>query len=513
MPIGSFSLGGMSTAQLAVVDRLRHSIARQARRDPYWGVRDIDTPYLPPVNWQTGGAGTRANTTAYQIGQVLQNAALTHQFMCVLAGTTAAAEPAGMTNPGNGAASPWGAAVIVDGTANFVWFGPVRTTTAKPEAPAVSIAALPASLTKGISIPSSAGQVGNLIFNSGGFPVNAGTFGLASAVNPTGSGSNLGLDDGTYAYNAGFGGAYTFETDAPLLAINQFSNGTAGFPNNSNSSIEIDGLRISDSPIITPAAIAGPNGCVVVDFRASGGRKIRRWTIRQNNVNTWAFIIVTPADTVQFPENPYRFRLCTLGNSFLGGANGYPFFLGGGYSEYIAALLGCDDVWIDFSGGTGWISGSGTGFKWTDPLKMRWTARCQPDVLFVQSSGGESPTTAVQAAVQLWLQQIRAALPNTLIYVAGQWPSSTGPSALVIANEVAVQQGILASGDPAVCHIPICNDPVNGSLVNGTGNIGAATGSGNADVLVQGDATHPSLWGWQFLGKRVAAFIGRSLTA
>lgn len=60
-----------------------------------------------------------------------------------------------------------------------------------------------------------------------------------------------------------------------------------------------------------------------------------------------------------------------------------------------------------------------------------------------------------------------------------------------------------SAGDPA--------RTVGGSLWTGTGNVGAPTGTGNSDLLVSGDGTHPSQAGHEAIGSAVASQLRRAL--
>lgn len=116
----------------------------------------------------------------------------------------------------------------------------------------------------------------------------------------------------------------------------------------------------------------------------------------------------------------------------------------------------------------------------------------QPDVIFLHASYNDRSSTAatVQANALAGMQDVRAKNPNAFIMVYGCFPGSQGPAGGITTNsETPVAAAFAQFADNFSAYAPISNDP-NGAWITGTGNVGAPTGTGNADILVNADAVH-----------------------
>jgi hypothetical protein len=121
-------------------------------------------------------------------------------------------------------------------------------------------------------------------------------------------------------------------------------------------------------------------------------------------------------------------------------------------------------------------------------------------------------TTALTTAVSTYLKAQMAAQPTAVIIVGGPW--SGAGTVTPQAYYDAVKAGYQAVADPTrMCYID--HSPSGEYWQTGTGHIGATNGSGNSDVYIGPDGTHPYdatsalptivPSGEKYLGQRVAA--------
>jgi hypothetical protein len=173
-------------------------------------------------------------------------------------------------------------------------------------------------------------------------------------------------------------------------------------------------------------------------------------------------------------------------------------------------LLNCNDYWQDlFGAGSGYINGN----NYFLPTRFNAMVAYNPDVVVVagggiNDAGGTTNATFAQeqAAVTRYLLQVRAALPNALILVIGSEAGTTGPSANIFAMEAAVAAAVafLALNDPLTIYIPQSSTSAEKSWVSGTGTTAATNGSGNTDIYIGADGTHPVQAGCLYFSQQSA---------
>jgi lysophospholipase L1-like esterase len=180
----------------------------------------------------------------------------------------------------------------------------------------------------------------------------------------------------------------------------------------------------------------------------------------------------------------------------------------GGWSHTVAKILGWDNMVQVGLGGTGFTNAGTNASTYGNAQRIADTVAVNPDiVLFSASSNDDGQASAtVQAAVVSALTAYRAALPNAVFVVDGAWPGSTGPSAARLTTEAAVKAGVATFADANTWFIDIANDPA-GAWVSGTGKTTAMSGTGNADIYIGSDGTHPVQIGYDYKARRwVSAF-------
>jgi hypothetical protein len=480
-----------------LLSKIRAAIAAAANGDNAVELQ----PWLPPANMNTAGNLVRANSTAYPGGLVFTNAAGTHQFVVFTAGTTAAAEPATITSP-LVTTDPYNMGNITDGTAVVQWMGPVRTTTALAGAPSIVAGAQPSSLTQStfVSGQNARGAAPNSAFRLTG---GTGAFVLATSNNFAAvRGSSYPSSGSNYFsgfYNsAGNATACEFMTDAPYLAFDM--EYTGGLALAFWLTIEVDGRRLFDGTCAAITAISSPNGFLILDFRNTGIRKARR--IRLGTVQTifnttgsncyFGRVLTTPADTIWYPQNPNRYRICMFGDSLIGFANAssplLPLF---DWPSQFAALVGCDDISALGVGGTGFLNSAG---YFTYIQRVGDIVAAAPDVVIINGAFNDSNANGYtsaqrQASMLLFLQALRAALPKVMIIMSGTFGGINVAGNVLIENDQIA--AVTAFGDSNTFFMPVSTDTPQ--WFTGTGALGAPSGTGNNDVYIgPTDTTHPS---------------------
>jgi len=461
-------------------------------------------PWLPPASINTGPANlVRSNLTTYRLGTMFTNAAGTHQF-CVRtqAGATAAAEPAGVTNP-IVAVNPFGMGDIIDGAQTLAWLGPVRTLAALPGAPSLSSGALPAQLTTEIDFPNAVNGLGAGTFvrfsgGSGAFSglvTNYLVFIRAFSV-PVGGSNQF---NGSYAQGS-VACFCEFLTDAPYLAMDLTTGAAGGIGVQTVlGDLEIDGRRLFDGQLVTVGALGAPNGFVILDWRSTGLRKIRR--IRIYNP-TFGRIYIAPSDTISFPTNPNRYRMAIVGDSLWTGGGGVPYIPSWSRPTIFCNLIGCDDVVFLGQGATGYLQNAG-GFNYRQ--RINDVIITNPDVIHVSGSVNDVAFTSQQRITEAiaYFQALRSSLPNAMIIAQGII-GGVNP-ALNSISETDIKTAVTQFNDSNTFFIPAALDTP--AWQTGTGNLNGVTGIGNSDIYVgPADTTHYSQMGTSgYLAQKDAA--------
>lgn len=503
-PSGAQTTEMIPNAPLSLVRRIRAAMAAAAISNA------VDSPpWLPPATLNTGpGNQIRANATAYPAGCVITNAAGTHQFVVRVTGTTAGAEPATVTTP-LVTATPYNMGDIADGTASLNWLGPVRTTTANPNAPVVSSGAKPAQLSvaQNFGAGGAYGAALTSLFQfSGGVGAICG--GTNTFLTYSLGGLVIGGSSQVDALGAtGFGpqcNSVTFMTDAPLIALDLTTGAQAsGLAITTQVYIEIDGIRLMDGPLQPIVALAAASGFILLDWRANGGRKQRKIRLSVGNSTgqpSYGRIYVTPQDQISYPYNPNRYVMAFGGDSLVAGSASSSQIPSFDRVAQLGSLIGCDHIVSLGVGGTGYIA-AGAGYNYIG--RLRDIVRVNPDVLYMANNFNDSGSTSAQraAAVLSYLQGVRAVLPNGIIILGGTVGGTSPTNNALLETDIAT--GVAQFGDRNTFFLPMATDPT--PYETGTGNLGATNGSGNNDIYKgPSDTTHLSFMGIQNVVRREA---------
>ena len=253
------------------------------------------------------------------------------------------------------------------------------------------------------------------------------------------------------------------------------------------------------------------NTFVVLDFTGVGDRAYRKITIEGQGGVTMYGVNVGTTEALYQTEGGNILKAVFMGDSYTGGASaniGGNNINGDSFALIMADYLGIRNMYVSGSGATGWFANnSGQGLKLRDRM-IPDLINVAPDIAFVQGGMNDLITWTpdqVQGEVTAFLTQYQAALGSTPLFVFGVNPGTGGPSSLSINMEEGIQDAVEAFNFPTIQFIPVSTDP-NGAWISGTGNTGAPSGTGNADLYITG-TTHPNDAGHQFMGKRAADVI------
>ncbi len=411
---------------------------------------------------------------AYARGEAVQNGA--RLYICYTAGTSAA----------SGGPTGTRYTTIIDGSAQWVYYGLPVVSTPDPAAPVVTSTITTSVLTAAgitkffnpVTSPSSFVFGGGLPTPAPANPTTQVGFRAVHAY-ASKSGGTTGFDDGTNTY---FWSA-TFVTDAPKVAI--------GVSSPAPATIIIDGRKLFPGAY-KGATVANPIW-FVLDFANAGGRKKRTITLEHSFNNRFAGVGVDPASTLSAPDATDKVRVAFLGSSIEAGGARFPILGSLGWPVQVSKLLGWADPWNLGIGGTGYISNLG-GQTFSYIQHVDDAIRISPDIVVVggpiNDAGIATPSAITSAAVQLF-QKLRTASPDVVIIAMGTFPGSSGPSAVRSKSEAAIEDAVQQLADPRLFFIPVISGS-SGSIITGTGTTASPNGTGNADFYISADGTHPT---------------------
>ena len=268
------------------------------------------------------------------------------------------------------------------------------------------------------------------------------------------------------------------------------------------------------------------------------GSATRRITIVSQNDIAGFYVasgdIVTPAD-------PFTGTLSIgfQGDSYLQNSGSTIYY---GIANETAFSLGCQNIWIDTVGGTGYIAENagvhgGVNTNFIERLGIMTPSTPVPD-MFV-SMGGINDTSSLTAAnITSHISKVRGMFPNVVLVYLGPWcPIGTKATAEgdkwpsirdVIKQALNTDTGpwifidnllgrwYNSSGQNGNAIIPALQGPAGftgGQWQTGVGFVGSTTGIGNGDTWVDTDDTHPTVAGVDGLRQLVAGAIQSAVAA
>lgn len=345
--------------------------------------------------------------------------------------------------------------------------------------------------------------------NSSGTSVYFPVASVAPATN-----GNIGSIDTVPDDQQAWGWRAEFETDASKVEIRIGTSTAERFR------ILVDGKYISKTPT------AGINyvAYVVLDF--SGVRTPRVIAVEGSDTNAFRGVSVGATANIWAPRrSPDRIVALCTGDSYSEGQGATPSAGVLGFPQMLGRMLGWTDMRQVAVGGTGYFNTgpSGARSKLYDQID-RWmtvNSDLRPDDVDVvtclsgyndyPSISGTTYTPAEIAAEALrcW-RKMRALLPGALIIVGGPHSGNRGPDQRTIDIEAALAAAFGVWADPLSAYVPLAPSTAR-AWISGTGRVGATTGSGNADVMITTDATHPTELGHQLYARRLASNIRHAI--
>jgi lysophospholipase L1-like esterase len=284
--------------------------------------------------------------------------------------------------------------------------------------------------------------------------------------------------------------AVDFITDAATFEV--FQKGT-GY--NSQLRVLVDGRLAST----TAQQLPNDGGTYLTQVRFAGAAT-RRIRLLMNNPH-FGGIRVGPNDSVSRPAAGTRLRAVFLGDSITEGPSGqdYPT----SYAPRAAELLGWNDVWVSGVGATGYLAAPSPKLTLRQRLAADVVAY-KPPVLVISAGVNDAAFTdaQIQAETALLFDDIQAALPETLVYVAG-------PMVTTARARPGINAAVKAAMGTRSNFIWVPN--VDEAWLTGSGTVAQPKGDGNSDQYRAADGTHPSPAGIEFLAGKMATFIKTSV--
>jgi hypothetical protein len=279
--------------------------------------------------------------------------------------------------------------------------------------------------------------------------------------------------------------AVAFETNARWLGIRLSSSYFVG--DSHKLKVEVDGRLISHNRPIYTYTTGDPY--YLYDFSKLPQTKSGYRTVRLFGANRWpetlAFIFqFGPNDYVGPVKNVNSYKMSWEGDSLTGGGNGTPYDDLSTQARICANLLGCDNVYDNAQGGTGFLANS-NNTKTTYIQRIDRINLFAPDIHITGGnhndlgdglgSDGILRTSATRTvATAAYHTAFRAANPNAIHIITGskvlRGDSFTGTTGLIACeNDLAtVVASFRAAGDNLIFFVPTITDP-NGDTANNSG--------------------------------------------
>lgn len=323
-------------------------------------------------------------------------------------------------------------------------------------------------------VSSSAPSTGNLVGYAGA--------GITSDMNQWNAGIEI-MDDGaTVEFSA-----YVPETTRKIM-------------------FQVDGQYVDKAG--TSVASAGTNYFKLA-FGSTKDRRIRMLTSCAQGGNGPTLLIglrSSPLASVWKPDQSDVLTCKVFGDSY---AEGTPLAYGvpnATWCSLMCELLGIRNCLQHAVGTTGYLNdGAGRSRLRVQIAQSITQQGPAPDIIVVAHGYNDYTATpsALTVEVAYCLGLLRALYPNVPIVVFGAQAGARGPDTQTIGIENAIAAGVAAFNDPLCKFAPYST--ATPAFLNGTGYVGATNSSGNSDILIGPDATHPtSPLGHQHLGYRQA---------
>lgn len=312
---------------------------------------------------------------------------------------------------------------------------------------------------------------------------------------------------------SGYGGAsltnVIFNTDAPYFGI-ALSQSTV-------LTMLVDGEYIAATPL--GCTVAGSAKYYIsVSFGAV--RRSREIQLVFSAGCGFGGIAIGPNDTMFSPKIPLL-RITGEGDSYCQLST--TSFYSGILSE-MALAIGADYFCAPV-GGTGYVHVNGVYPNAQTRISQIINAHGgHSDVVMVALGINDAMDGTIDAGVMAYYKALRIGLPNSLFIVIGAFcPVETNGALYLAGRSNPIFAAVRAAGGPY-----IILDNISGTFESswgtsgsvgglpwqtGTGKVGTTTGSGNGDIYVSSDGTHPNVAGADYLSDRIFTGIQTALNS
>lgn len=332
---------------------------------------------------------------------------------------------------------------------------------------------------------------------------------LLPAIWPIDAWGDIRVSSNTYmstTSNTSVGNAisYRMMTDAPKICVYAYG---AGFM----ADLYIDGRPYASNPItLANTTGLGTYGYHVITFPSAKPRLIE-W----RSVSGIVGVLVAKPYRIWKPAPDPNPKVAIVGDSYVlptimndaaAGQTAVQDYLRGIYQRMDAAL-GISYLITDGVGGTGYINPGGNSLPYVATARLAWLTRVKPDVVVVHGGGandlygGNTQQATIDAAVN-YFKTVRLVLPRAkLVFVEGFAPPIFQYNTQYKAIRQAVQAALIAAGVDVYYVDVATTNPV----LNGTGYVTAANGTGNTDIYIGSDQAHPTIRGHEYIRAYLAS--------
>jgi lysophospholipase L1-like esterase len=233
---------------------------------------------------------------------------------------------------------------------------------------------------------------------------------------------------------------------------------------------------------------------------AFASRAIRRIRFESEQAAGLYGANIGPTERLWKPQKP-PFPVAALGDSY---SRGVGATVGGaGWASVLGHLLGGLDVWQIALSGTGYIT-PGIYHIIGDHLDDLLDANFKMVIFCFGINDRNGDQTAIAtAALSAW-RGARSRCSTAPILVTGCHAGNSGPNSATTTTEATLLATFNTWADSNSFFVPISASP---SWIFGTGKVGTTNSSGNSDIYVSADGTHPPDAGHEYIARRCEAVI------
>lgn len=352
----------------------------------------------------------------------------------------------------------------------------------------------PSGLTKSLNAVSSPGA----FYLTGGDSYTYASVGMRFPVTTiTNGGSNGNVTNGRNSV----GWRVKLQVDAIAPAFQLLNNSTF-------YRFLVDGQHVSAAGLT--ATNGGFNNFFQLTFSTRQRRQI--W-VEGDQAAAFDNVLVGPTESVQ--PDPSGLTMMVFGDSITAATSTGVVVpgLNDGFAYVLGDCFGVGDLRSSGSGGEGVLNPANTGAAYTLIQRLPYDARKADVYLVAMGTNDISYTSAQQTSAMFGvISYLRSNYPATPVIVLGCPGNSSGPSAATISCENAFAAAVTQWGDANnVLFIPVST--ATNPMISGTGKFGATNSTGNSDLYVGSDGTHPTAAGHAYWGVWLADAIYTAISA